>query len=608
MKNKEIERITPNYTLLNILSPIGGIEYKKDHFRVGDYYGRVYAITKYPQQVRTGWLESIANIPNTVCCLNISPTEKDTLLENISKGIRQNEIQLDSIKDEIIRQRTQREIDDAVDLITKIDVNGETVVYVTIAIMVIAEDKEELIQRSKSVQTKLTSMQMKGRQLTNLSRRALNLMKPFAITDKVVKSIADRNMLNSTWIGGLPFSSSGFNDGVKYYFARDTKGGIVILDPWTRGGDRTNSNYVIMGTAGVGKSTVAKHLILNEYMTNTRIILVDPEREYKSMTENLGEKWIDIGSGRGGIINPLQIKTVPLDDDDNDGYKDEGKGMGAMALHFQTLRTFFKLLYPELTSIQIAYLEEVLEELYAKFHITWDTDITGIPNNKFPIMTDLYKLLEYKAENEIDEDKKTEFSTLKSLIRGISVGAEKGLFNGYTSVEDFSKVICFDTFTLQNASDRVKKAQYFNILTYCWEIMSRDKEEKTMLICDEAYLLIDPQVPQTLIFLRNVAKRCRKYEGSLVIISHSIVDFLDESVKMYGQAILDMATYKILMGTDGKNLEESTVLFKLSETQQEFLYKKKRGLGLFIIGSNRIFVRFDIFNIEFEFFGKGGGR
>lgn len=608
MKNKEIERITPNYTLLNILSPIGGIEYKKDHFRVGDYYGRVYAITKYPQQVRTGWLESIANIPNTVCCLNISPTEKDTLLENISKGIRQNEIQLDSIKDEIIRQRTQREIDDAVDLITKIDVNGETVVYVTIAIMVIAEDKEELIQRSKSVQTKLTSMQMKGRQLTNLSRRALNLMKPFAITDKVVKSIADRNMLNSTWIGGLPFSSSGFNDGVKYYFARDTKGGIVILDPWTRGGDRTNSNFVIMGTAGVGKSTVAKHLILNEYMTNTRIILVDPEREYKSMTENLGEKWIDIGSGRGGIINPLQIKTVPLDDDDNDGYKDEGKGMGAMALHFQTLRTFFKLLYPELTSIQIAYLEEVLEELYAKFHITWDTDIAGIPNNKFPIMTDLYKLLEYKAENEIDEDKKTEFSTLKSLIRGISVGAEKGLFNGYTSVEDFSKVICFDTFTLQNASDRVKKAQYFNILTYCWEIMSRDKEEKTMLICDEAYLLIDPQVPQTLIFLRNVAKRCRKYEGSLVIISHSIVDFLDESVKMYGQAILDMATYKILMGTDGKNLEESTVLFKLSETQQEFLYKKKRGLGLFIIGSNRIFVRFDIFNIEFEFFGKGGGR
>jgi hypothetical protein len=328
------------------------------------------------------------------------------------------------------------------------------------------------------------------------------------------------------------------------------------------------------------------------------------------MTEKLGEKWIDIGSGKGGIINPLQIKAVPLDDENEEeiGYKDEGKGMGAMALHFQTLRTFFKLLYPELNSIQVAYLEEVLEELYGKFGITWDTDITGIPNNKFPIMTDLYNLLGEKADIEKDKDKQKIFATLKSLLRGISIGAEKGLFNGYTSVNDIAKVVCFDTFNLQNASDRIKKAQYFNILTYCWEIMSKDKTEKTMLVCDEAYLLIDPEVPQTLIFLRNVAKRCRKYEGSLVIISHSIVDFLDGSVKMYGQAILDMATYKILMGTDGQNLEESTELFKLSEAQSEFLYKKKRGLALFIIGSNRIFVRFDIFPIEFEYFGKGGGR
>ena len=599
MKNKEIIRITENLTLLNILAPIGGIEYYKNYFRVGDYLGRVYAITKYPQKVKVGWLENIANIPNTVCSINISPTEKDTLMQNISKGIRQNEIQYDSIKDEILRQRTEREIEDARELIEKIDLNGETVVYVTIAIMVIAEDMEELKQRSKAVTTKLATMQMKGRLLTNLSKNSFKLMSPFSITDPVIKEIADRNMLESSWIGGLPFSSSGFNDGNKYYFARDTKGGIVILDPWKRGGDRTNSNFVIMGTAGVGKSTVAKHLILNEYMTNTKVILIDPEREYKEMTENLGEKWIDIGSGRGGIINPLQIKEVPLDDENEEelGYKDEGKGMGAMALHFQTLRTFFKLLYPELNSIQIAYLEEVLEELYGKFGITWDTDITGIPNNKFPIMTDLYNLLEQKANSEKDKDKQKVFATLK-----------RGLFNGYTSVNDMAQVVCFDTFNLQNASDRIKKAQYFNILTYCWEIMSKDKEEKTMLVCDEAYLLIDPEVPQTLIFLRNVAKRCRKYEGSLVIISHSIVDFLDSSVKMYGQAILDMATYKILMGTDGQNLEESTELFKLSEAQAEFLYKKKRGLALFIIGSNRIFVRFDIFPIEFEYFGKGGGR
>lgn len=605
MGRNDLDQIGLNQTLLNILSPIGGIEYKKNHLRIGDYYGRVFAITKYPAQVKVGWLEEIANIPNTICCLNVSPTDKEVLMNNISRGIRQNEAQLDSITDEIKRQRTEREIIDGQDLIRKIDQNGETVVYVTIAIMVIAEDLDELNRRSKLVSTRLAGMQMNGRVLMNLSRNTLKLMSPFSITDPIVKSIANRNMLESTWIGGLPFSSSGFNDGTRYYFARDTKGGIVILDLWKRGGDRTNSNVVIMGTAGVGKSTVAKHLILNEYMTNTKIICIDPEKEYKELTENLGEKWIDIGSGKGGIINPLQIKNVPLDDEDEEN---SSRGMGAMALHFQTLRTFFKLLYPELSSIQVAILEEVLEELYKKFNITWDTDIQGIPNNKFPIMTDLFNLLGTKITTAENEEKREIYQYLRSLIRGISVGAEKGLFNGHTSVNDNADMICFDTFSLQNASERIKKAQYFNILTYCWEIMSKDKTEKTMLVCDEAYLLIDPEVPQSLIFLRNVAKRCRKYEGSLVIISHSIVDFLDESVKMYGQAILDMATYKILMGTDGKNLEESTELFKLSESQSEFLYKKKRGLALFIIGSNRIFVRFDIFNIELEFAGKGGGR
>ena len=109
MKKKEIDGIMENKTLLNILSPIGGIEYKKNYIRVGDYLGRVYVITKYPQKVRVGWLENIANIPNTVCCLNISPTEKDTLMQNISRGIKQNESQYEGTTDEILRQRTEEE-------------------------------------------------------------------------------------------------------------------------------------------------------------------------------------------------------------------------------------------------------------------------------------------------------------------------------------------------------------------------------------------------------------------------------------------------------------------------------------------------------------------
>src|SRR5699024_3976707 len=197
--------------------------------------------------------------------------------------------------------------------------------------------------------------------------------------------------------------------------------------------------------------------------------------------------------------------------------KDEGKGLGAMALHFQSLRTFFKLLFPELTSIQIALLEETLEELYNSFNIYWNTDISGFKNIDFPIMYDLYELINKKTKTVYDNGKKQDYEILQSLIRTIAVGADSALFNGYTSIQTKTNFIYLDTHNLQDASERVKKAQYFNILTYCWELMSKDRDEKTMLVCDEAYLLIDPQVPQSLVFLRNIAKRCRKYEGSLCI-------------------------------------------------------------------------------------------
>ena len=126
------------------------------------------------------------------------------------------------------------------------------------------------------------------------------------------------------------------------------------------------------------------------------------------------------------------------------------------------------------------------------------------------------------------------------------------MWNGHTTIETQSRFVCLDTHSLQNTSDNIKRTQYFNLLTWCWEQMSRDRKERVLLVCDEAYLMIDPHVPQSLVFLRNVEKRSRKYESGLVIISHSVVDFLSPEIKMYGQALLDIPCIKLLMGCDGK--------------------------------------------------------
>lgn len=173
---------------------------------------------------------------------------------------------------------------------------------------------------------------------------------------------------------------------------------------------------------------------------------------------------------------------------------------------------------------------------------------------------------------------------------------------------ELAKEVLANTHDLQNASDNVKRTQYLNLLSWCWEEMSRDRNERCLLVCDEAYLMIDPQVPQSLVFLRNVEKRARKYEAGLAIISHSVVDFLAPEVKMYGQALLDIPCYKILMGCDGKNLQETKDLYNLTDAEQELLESKRRGHALFIIGSKRLHVNFEIPAYKFSYMGKAGGR
>lgn len=390
---------------------------------------------------------------------------------------------------------------------------------------------------------------------------------------------------------------------------KDRNGGLVIVDTWKRGGDRTNSNFCVMGNSGVGKSTAIKHILLSEYMKGTRIIVIDPESEYRDLCQNLNGDWINAVGGSKGMINPLQVRPSPRDDEDEKEelrlYRDEGYGMNDLALHMKNLEIFFSLYIPSLTDMQKAVLKKCLVELYQKFHITWDTDVTKLKPQDFPIFSDLYALVQEKTKTEKENQVYTD---LAMLLYDIAEGADSFIWNGHTTVSGNSRFTVMDTHALQETGDNIKRTQYFNILTYDWEQMSRDREERVLLICDEAYLMIDRSVPQSLVYLRNVMKRARKYEAALGIISHSLVDFLHESIKQYGQALLDIPCYKILMGTDGKNLKETADLYDLTEAEKELLLARKRGHALFMAGAKRLHIQFDIPEYKFNYMGKGGGR
>lgn len=605
---KQSVSIPVNKALLNVITPMN-LSIQKNTLEIGENLGRVYGVIKYPQKVDIGWLSKVTNIPGTVANVSFRPIDNGALISAISKSITQNRVSAESAKDPLARQRAEKAAEDGERIMLQIDQHGETVGLMSIAIMPLAPDEKSFTKTCRRIESTMSVLKCKIRSLANLQEDGLKHMSPTYPLNERVAHIIERIVPLSTVMGGFPFASSGYNDGTGYYIGRDSMGGLVIVDTWKRGEDRTNSSFVITGVAGVGKSTVVKHIALAEYMKGTKLIFIDPESEMKELCRALNGDWINIAGGAKGrgMINPLQIRPVPRDDEDEDAplFRDEGHGMGDMALYLQTLEVYFKLKIPSLNDMQRAILKQSIIEMYNRFNIFWETDITKLANTDFPIMENLHALIEEKAATHPD---KPIYADLALLLYDMAKGGDSFLCNGHTSVEANSRCIVLDTSALQNTSDETKRSTYYNTTTWCWEQMSRDRNERVLLICDEAYLLIDPQVPQTLVFLRNVEKRSRKYESALAIISHSIVDFLSPEVKMYGQALLDIPCVKILMGTDGQNLMETKNLYSLTDAEVELLAAKKRGHALFIIGSKRLHINFEIPAYKFEYMGKAGGR
>lgn len=598
------KKMKVNETLINILAPTT-IKFNRNDFEYGENYARIYGIIKYPQQVRSGFFNNISNIPHTFVNYHFKPVDNQVLLEAMGRANKQQSETLMNSNDTIVQKNAEIALENIDNLLNRMQRNNEVMGEVSTTIMAFDKDKEDFEKDCRKVVGTIAGESCQSRALPNLQKECFINLSPTHSPQNKINQIFGKVMPLSTFIGGFPFSTVGFNDGTGFYFAKDTSGSLIICDFWKRENDRINSNIVITGKPGSGKSTTIKHILLNEYAKGTKIIIIDPEREYKAMCEAVGGDWVNLVGGKNKI-NPFNFNIAPKDIDENG--EDIDDGLPELARHIGQLETFLQLYARNLENEPIMYLKKVLYELYQKFNITFETKAENLKPEDYPTFSDLDLLLNEKLKTSDNAEEKTIINKIINAIFDITYGGDKFLWNGHTNINTNSDFIVFDTKDLQESSDSKKRAEYFNVITYIWNMIEKDRKEKVLFVCDESYLLIDTQVPQTLIFLRNVSKRIRKYEGGLCLITHDIEDFLNPSIKMYGQSLLSTACYKILFGTDGKNLEEETELFNLTEAENELLYSQRRGHALFIAGTKKIHANFIINDTEFKYMGNAGGR
>lgn len=629
-EQKSVFKINDNF--LNIISP-SAVDFDARSTALGENVGKVYSISRYPDSNDYGWLAPLCNLEGTATTIEFHYTESDNLIAAYNSAISELKGSIAGIKEESEKVLTQEKIKDLEKLIKRLAVQQEPVGYVNIMLHIQDINEKSLGDRIKRISGAVAVQGCNLKLLTKRQGMALKAIAPYGIPNQDVSNMGLRNMPISSFIGGFPMSNPGLNDKNGYYLGKTSngKGRVVIVNPWLRGKDRTNSNWFISGIPGSGKSTTLKDILISEFGLGARVIMIDPNEEFIDMVNHpdiAGDVIFCAGeSPKNNVntarINPLQARKLSrVTEDDLEPRESLGdylvfsedagteENMSDLATYIQFLRRFFKMYFgsKEFDASIKAGLEECIIETYEKFGITWDTDIDSIPNEKWPILKDLYITNEEKRqEKNLSEYDKSKYDRLKDLLFSAGEGADR-LWNGPTTLESDADFVDLVVSGLEQTDENVKQAQYLNLLTWADHEATKDRHQRVIIGVDEGYLVIDPEYVDIAKYMRNMSKQFRKFEAAFMFITHAAGDLLDPAVKRYGQAIIDNACYKFIMGCDGKNLQETAELLNLTEKEVSILSQKNRGQGIFFAGNTRLDLTVDVCDEFLAMMGDAGGR
>lgn len=341
-------------------------------------------------------------------------------------------------------------------------------------------------------------------------------------------------------------------------------------------------------------------------MSGKSVICLDAEQEYEDLCNNLGGCYVDLMTGEY-IINPLE----PKEWSDNGGEADTDspeafRKATRLSQHISYLKDFFRG-YKDFDDAQIDALEILLTRLYGKFGITDNTDYDKLKADDYPVMADLYAMVESEYQR-YEKGSKSLFTEdlLRELCLGLNsmcVGAESKFFNGHTNISD-DRFIVFGVKGLMEANMKLKNAMLFNILSYMnHKLLTKGN---TAASIDELYLFLTNMT--AIEYIRNASKRVRKKDSSILLASQNIEDFLLPEIKEMTKPLFSIPTHQFLFNGGNVNPRDYMDALQLEESEYDLIKYPERGTCLFKCGNERYLLQVIAPEYKAKLFGNAGGR
>lgn len=595
-----------NISIKKELAP-KGLEFRPSEFIISDKWCTILTVISYPRWISPGFLANITSNPGVKLVIKHIPLPFSIMSKMLNKQLSEIKANYEKENDKTAQEQLRQDFESLNDFVQMITADQSRIFDFQMHIVIMASSKEELEQKRIQIKNYLSAMDLNAISLRFEQRKVLKSIIPIFPKQDIEEQIG--TPITSPTIAAMyPFIFDSLKDpGPACLLGTDFSGGVILFNQFLyqtrKEFNRNDANMIILGTTGSGKSTAAK-LLLRTYIRNGyKTVVIDPEGELEEMVARMQGDFIDLGKGgEFGMINPLEV-ILEADEDEIRS----GLGYTVLTKTLQFLKAFMKYYDPSITEDVLTMFSEIAQLTYQRFGISFNTDFSRFTPEQYPTFSDLYETLIRRLEAYGDQvtHEKDVLERLELKIRPL-VKELKFYFDGHTTIRPATKFIVFNIRDLMNADENIRNALFFNILKYAWS-HCLDRSINTVLMVDEAHILLSGNNTIGADFLAQIQRRARKYNSGTLFITQQPSDFADPSVITQGKAIFDNASYYLVMGLKKQGVEDLSRLIDLNEQEKESIKKYNQGEALFVCGSRRMRVDVYVTEAELDSFGSSGG-
>ena len=573
------------------------VEMKPGTVVVNDIITHNMRMVNFPTIVGDAWLAGVLSVPATKVVIKCKPLDRSRSIRSIDRSLQELRGQYNATGVDSRRMELQEHMETLEHLLATLQADNELLLNVNIYVTAYDINLTRSIggiQPPPSALTNITNMKKVVRRAYQEQSMRLNNMQFDQVNAYIASQVSGwdpmgdqgRGMPSNTVAAGYPWIFAHVSDpnGIRL----GSESGVpVFIDFFRRDSERVNSNMVIIGKSGSGKSYATKSLLTNLAADNSKIFILDPENEYSELAANLHGKFINVGNAQYGRLNPFHIITA-LEDDESDG----GSASGSYATHLQFLEEFFRQVLPDCEKDAMEYLNSLVDRMYATKGINEETDLSVLRPEDYPTFDDLYDsiLAEFQATD--NEYIRTMLRTLMNYVAKFSTGGRNAnIWNGPSSIttEENFTVFNFQSL-LANRNGAIANAQMLLVLKYIDNEIIKNRDyntkyhlnRKVVVVIDEAHVFIDTKFPVALDFMYQLAKRIRKYNGMQIVITQNIKDFVgSEEIARKSTAIINACQYSFIFSLAPNDMGDLCTLYEkaggINEMEQEQIVTAPRG-------------------------------